>query len=198
MKNNFIILIIIPVILVIFPVAVSGMDRSPKPDAIIIDDETGEPIEGAVAIAIWRGPKKDCTLIQGLEGGCWGALRIEETVSDKEGKIFIKDFWDWHLGPDRYPRLTVYKFGYVCWDQKKIFEPKWKWKNRTDFDKDNRTVRLKKWPEGFSFKEHAAFKRNVTNGDYSISETPLFIKAFESEGLGIMQELEKKYPSKIK
>jgi hypothetical protein len=192
MKNIFTILIIISVTLITLPVAISGMDRSPKPDAIVIDDETGKPVEGAVAIAIWRGPQKDCTLIQGLEGGCWGALKIEETVSDKEGKIFIKNFWDWHLGPDRYPRLTVYKFGYVCWDQKKIFEPKWKWKNRTDFDKDNRIVRLKKWMEGFSFNEHGSFIGSSVNWDDSKAQDKLFWKAIRKEVPSKIYETQKK------
>jgi hypothetical protein len=165
--------------------------QAKEPTAIVIDDETGKPIEGAVAIAIWRGPTSDCTLPQGLEGGCWGANRIIETVSDKEGKLNIWGFWNWHLGKGRYPQLTVYKFGYVCWDQKRIFEPNMKWTKRNDFDNKHRIVRMKKWPVGFSFNEHARFISNCTNGDEPKTKEHLLIKAYESEDTYIIQENKK-------
>lgn len=168
------------------PVLSSAMDRPPEgPTAIVVDDETGKPIEGAVALAIWRGYKDDCTFVQGIEGGCWGFKRSEETVSDKEGIINIQDFWKTTKGPGKWgsasdPRLTVYKFGYVCWDQKEIFAPNYKGTNRTDFDKKNRIIRLKKWPVEFSTEEHleahSSFIRGITLGDYSLERTPLFIK----------------------
>jgi hypothetical protein len=167
--------------------------QAKQPTAFIVDDQTGKPIEGAVAIAIWRGPTSDCTLIQGVEGGCWGANRVKETVSDKEGKIFIDGFWNWHLGKGRYPQLTVYKFGYVCWDQKQIFIPNYKWEKRTDFNKDSRIVRLKKWTKGMSFHEHASFMGNVTNGDYHKSQQQLFNKCFDLERDYRIKENIKKY-----
>jgi hypothetical protein len=182
------------VIVMIIPTAC----QAKEPTAFIVDDQTGKPIEGAVAIAIWRGPTSDCTLIQGVEGGCWGANRVKETVSDKEGKIFIDGFWNWHLGKGRYPQLTVYKFGYVCWDQKQIFIPNYKWEKRTDFNKDIRIVRLKKWTEGFTFNEHSSFESDVTNGDYSTSKTPLFVKEMKLESPYIVQENKKKYSTEKK
>jgi hypothetical protein len=154
-----------------------------KPTATVVDDETGMPIEGAVAIAIWRSDTEDCTLVQGLEGGCWGFKKAEEAVSDKNGNINIETFWDYHFSSSDYdPRLTVYKFGYVCWDQQKIFAPDWKWTARKDFNKKHRIVRMKKWPLGMSFHEHLSFIGNCLGNDYSGSITPLFMKEFESEG----------------
>jgi hypothetical protein len=198
-------------IIIVFLVAINlstigkAMDRPPKdegPTAIVIDDETGKPIEGAVAIAIWRDDK-DVSLINALHGGGAKFKKAEEVVSDKDGKISIPDFWKTTKGKGGTgsiydPRLTIYKFGYVCWDQQEIFAPDYKWTKRTDFNRDNRIVRLKKWPVGFLFREHAEFKRSVTNGNYSISQTPLFIKAFEEEGPGIIQEVDKKYLPKKK
>ena len=147
--------------MVLLTIAVSAMcmamDRPPKdfPTAIVVDDETGKPIEGAVAIAIWRGDKEDCTLVQGLEGGCWGFKKAEEAFSDKEGIINIQNFWKTTKGPGKWgsaydPRLTVYKYGYVCWDQKDIFAPNYQWPDRKDFDKNHRIIRMKKWQDNFS------------------------------------------------
>jgi hypothetical protein len=162
----------------------------------VIDYETRKPVEGAVAIAIWRGHLKDCTLPQSLEGGCWGVTKIVETVSDKDGNIFIDGFWNW--GQVEKPRLTVYKFGYVCWDQKQVFSMKGPRPMRIDFNKDNRTVWLEKWPEGFSFREHSNFENSITNGDSSILNTPLFYKAFRSEDPYISKELNNFYSTKKK
>lgn len=182
-----------------FPVLGSAMDRPPEgPTAIVVDDETGKPIEGAVALAIWRGYKDDCTFVQGIEGGCWGFKKAEEALSDKEGNVYIKDFWKTTKGPGKWgsaydPRLTVYKFGYICWDQKEIFAPNYKGTKRTDFDKKHRIVRLKKWQVGFSFLEHASFENGITNGDATLSTAPLFTKAFQTEGPSIAEELERYY-----
>lgn len=187
----------------LLPTACSSRDKTPEgPTATVIDDETGKPIEGAVAIAIWRGKQKNCTIVGSLEGACWGFLRAEETASDKEGKITIPGFWKTTIDPGKRgsatsPRLTVYKFGYVCWDQQEIFHPKSRWEDRKDFNRDNRIVRLEKWPEDMSFRKHSDFEDNVTRGDSSLKNTPLFIKAFESEGPYIFKELSDMY-SKMK
>ena len=55
-----------------------------SPTAIIVDDETGEPIEGAIALAQWIKTKFN------FEGGFTYVSKARETVSDKEGKIYIK------------------------------------------------------------------------------------------------------------
>ena len=49
------------------------------PTAIIVDDETGEPIEGAIALAQWIKTKFN------FEGGFTYVSKARETVSDKEG-----------------------------------------------------------------------------------------------------------------
>ena len=92
-----------------------GMGGHKEPTAIVVDDETGKPIEGAVALAIWR--KHTTKETAWFEGGMLVPVRIEEVVSDKGGNIYIDGFWGWHLFENRYSRLMVYKPGYVCWDQ---------------------------------------------------------------------------------
>jgi len=187
-KNKMAVVFVFITIVILLSNLCLAMDRPPKdlPTATVIDDETGKPIEGAVAIAIWRGRTGDCALMEGLLVGCWGVKRIEEVVSDKDGVLNISDFWKTTKDPGSFgtaynPRLTVYKFGYVCWDHQRIFQPNYKWGNRTDFDKNNRIVRLKKWPEGFPYKEHLSFMSGVTNGDASNSQYKLFNKCFDLE-----------------
>jgi hypothetical protein len=157
-----------------------GMGSDRVPTAIVVDAETGEPIEGAVAIAIWR--KHSITERAWFEGGTMVVVRIEEAVSDKEGKIYIDDFWDWHLSENRYPRLTIYKPRYVCWDQKNIHINEYKGTRRHDFDKENRIAHMKKWPKGFSFNGHRRFMSSVTMRDTDKASKKLFRKAFEYEG----------------
>jgi hypothetical protein len=205
MKKNIKITIIIFLAIACIPAFTKAMDRPPKdegPTAIIVDDETGKPIEWAVAIAIWRDFKK-VSLINALHGGGAKFKKAEEVVSDKDGKISIPDFWKTTKGKGGTgsvydPRLTVYKFGYVCWDQQEIFAPNYKWEKRFDFNRDNRIVRLKKWPVGFSFREHASFEGTVTSGDSTLSTTPLFYKALRSEGPYISKELDELYLLKKK
>ena len=154
------------------------MGSNKVPTAIVLDAETGKPIEGAVAIAIWRGEDKDGPW---FEGGSQVAERIEEAVSDKEGKIYIDDFWDWHLLELSYPRLTIYKPGYVCWDQKNIYIDRFHSEERKDFNKENRITKMKKWPKIFSFDDHWSFMNFVTQRESLKAKQCLFINAFEYE-----------------
>jgi len=85
--------------------------------ATIVDDETGEPIEGAIALAQWV--KYKATL---FEGGIPYAAKAKETVSEKEGKIYIRGYWTWNpFACERH--LTVYKPGYALWNSKKDIIP---------------------------------------------------------------------------
>jgi hypothetical protein len=155
-----------------------SMGSNQEPTAVVLDAETGKPIEGAVAIAIWRGENKDGPW---FEGGSQVAVRIEEAISDSEGKIYIDDFWDWHLLELSYPRLTIYKPGNVCWDQKSIYIDQFHSQERKDFDKKNRIVRMEKWPKVFSFVDHRDFMDFVTQRESLKAKQGLFIKAFEYE-----------------
>ena len=154
---------------------VLAMSRNPVPTVTVVDAESGEPIEGAVAIAIWR--KHSIKMRAWWEGGTMVVVKIKEAVSDEDGNIYIDGFWGWYIARNRYPRLTIYKPGYVCWDQINLYEGGL----RTDFDKDHRIARMEKWPEGFSFVQHESFVRGCTLGD--IYDTPkLFFKtAFDYE-----------------
>lgn len=149
------------------------------PTATVIDDETEQPIEGAVAIAIWR--EHSSTMRAWWEGGTDAVVRIEEVVTDLSGNIYIDGFWNWHFLESRYPHLTIYKPGYVCWDQGNIYVSEFNTPERTDFDKDHRIARMKKWPEGFSFIGHETFIGVVTCDDYTKAPKQIFYKAYDYE-----------------
>jgi hypothetical protein len=154
-------------------------DLGREPTAIVIDDETDKPIEGAVALCIWR--KSDSWNWSWFEGGMEVPRKIVETVSDKEGRIYISGYWNWHMFKERYPRLDVYKPGYICWDQSGVYISETKGERRTDFNKSNRIIRLKKRPEDFSFISHSSFINSCTSGNYNMAKDELFYKAIETE-----------------
>jgi hypothetical protein len=161
-----------------------SMGKVKEPTAIVIDDETGKPIDGAVAIAIWR---KHNYLNAWFEGGTEEVVKIEESVSDKEGRIYINGFFGLYLFSQE-PHLTIYKFGYVCWDQEDIYITDTHTEKRIDFNLKHRTARLKKWPEGFSFLGHESFIDAVTSIDFPNAREQLFLNAYESETPYVIKE----------
>ena len=174
-------LLIILILISLFIIQLMGtfaMGSNPVPTVTVIDEETGEPVEGAVAIAIWR---KHSFKSAWFEGGTMVVVKIEEALSDTNGNIYIDDFWDWHLIEDRYPRLTIYKQGYVCWDQRNIYIDERHGPRRTDFNEQNRIAKMRKWPEGFSFVGHYSFVGAVTQDDYTEASIQLFNNAFNYE-----------------
>lgn len=152
-----------------------SMDRVPVPTVTVIDEETGKPIEGAVTIAIWR--KHSITERAFWEGGTMVVEKIEEAVSDKDGNIFMNGFWGWHTIQRKNPHLTIYKPGYICWDQVDIYKDG----KRIDFDNDHRIARLIKRPDVFSFNSHLGFVDDCTYRDHTKAPKQLFNKAFQSE-----------------
>lgn len=157
-----------------------AMGSHKEPTAVVVDADTGEPIEGAVAIAIWR--KHSTKEAAWFEGGQMVPVRIEEAISDKDGKIYIEGFWGWFFFKNRYPRLNVYKPGHILWDQKFIYANELnKGEKRTNFSRKNNIVKMKKWPEAFSFERHRQFMDWCTNGDINKATKKLFRKAFDFE-----------------
>ena len=149
-----------------------GRGKEPEPAAVVVDAETGEPVKGAVGLAVWWGEAAVGAFEGG--GGVPVAKREATSVSDEKGRIYIDDFWDWHFFKSDYPHLTVYKCGYVCWNQYYLFGGGM----RYDFDKKSRTVRLKKRSENFSFVEHYEFIWFFVTQD-AINDSGPFNDAFD-------------------
>jgi len=178
MGTLFVIHCIITCLILCLPADCCAMDGKPTPTVTVVDEETGKPIEGAVAIAIWR--KHSLTEGAFFEGGKDVVTRIEEAVSDSNGNISIDGFWKWHLFW-LSPTLDIYKPGYVCWDDGAIYIDELHRSERHDFDKKHRVARMKKWPKGFSFVGHESFVSNVTQGDYIKAPKHLFRDVFYIE-----------------
>ncbi len=126
--------------------------------AKVVDAETGEPIEGAVYLAAWWktvGGKKDW-----FEGPSIEMAKFAEGHTDEKGWINVPRFWL------RYPfakerTLTVYKPGYVMWNQEYVFPTREK---RTDFGGKNREVRLEKWKAEYQYGDQSALLSAATRG----------------------------------
>jgi hypothetical protein len=158
----------------------SGCSADSRGSAIsgtVIDAETGKPIEGAVVLVEW-------TKTKGLGNTYTESYKVVEAVTDKEGKFSIP-------GVSAYfttPHLTIYKKGYVAWNNEFIFPD---YKKRTDF----------KWQKGYVFrigvfnekkyshKEHILFiYKPVAEG----SKIPKFYEAKRWEELMMQKEIEGK------
>ncbi len=125
-----------------FPYGVYAWGEN-KPTAIIVDDETGKPIEGAVALAQWIKPNKKATW---MGGDRWKIDNAVEVFSGKEGKVYIPGFWGIYIFSKK-PRLTVYKPSYVVWDSQEICTRDNE--KRKGFKKKNNVIRLKKFDKEY-------------------------------------------------
>jgi hypothetical protein len=96
----------------------------------VVDAETGAPIEGAVVLVEW-------TVTKGMPGmPVTETYKVTEVVSDKEGRVNISGVFNPSVNP---PHVTVYKAGYVAWNDEFIFPD---YKKRKDF----------KWQSDYLFK----------------------------------------------
>lgn len=117
----------------------------PSLSALVVDAETGTPIEGAVVFCLW-------TREHGVGLTYTKVYKVEEAATDKEGRFHIGGVGNPLVNP---PDLTVYKRGYVAWNNMDLFPQR---AERKDFGwKDDLRVKMEKWKEGYSFVEHEGF-----------------------------------------
>jgi hypothetical protein len=123
---------------------ITGCDR--EITGIVVDAETGQPIEGAIVLVEW-------TKAKGLPGLSYTeSYKVVEAVTDKEGKASIDGVFSPFISA---PRVTVYKKGYVAWNNTFIFPD---WKKRTDFKWENDYVfKLEKFKPEYSYVKHTGF-----------------------------------------
>ncbi|MCI5123905.1 MAG: hypothetical protein D3925_05370 [Candidatus Electrothrix sp. AR5] len=123
----------------------------------VLDAETKQPIEGAVALAEW-------TSTGGLPGFSHTSTdKVAEDVSDSEGKLTIPGAWGFLAL--QTPHIKIYKPGYVGWDSKRIYLGyrgndimRTRAKKRTDFVMKNQDIFLEPWDdEKHSYISHGSF-----------------------------------------
>ena len=83
-------------------------------NAIIVDGETGRPLEGTVVVAQWIYFRVGL----GDSGDARYQLKILEAVTDKEGRFTIPGWgprlrYPFHYLDDRDPQLSIFKSGYL-------------------------------------------------------------------------------------
>lgn len=125
-----------------------------SPTAIVVDNDTGQPIEGVAAVAQWTQTGD----LAWFEGGGTKLKKFKESMSDKQGRIYIGGYWGMYIFSDK-PTLTVYKPGYVVWNSAQdILQG---YIDRKDFNSSNRVIKLQKfdkaYPEWQKVKEEAKY-----------------------------------------
>jgi hypothetical protein len=126
----------------------------------VVDAETEKPIEGAAVFIEWtkRGPGPP-----GLAGEV--TVEVAETLTDSEGRFAIPKYSTWF----KDYTMAVYKNGYVCWSNWKIFPG---WKDRKGFKLKNKMlIKIERFKEEYSKLEHADFTSSMAlgtkGGDFS-------------------------------
>ncbi|MCI5207551.1 MAG: hypothetical protein D3910_01880 [Candidatus Electrothrix sp. ATG2] len=123
----------------------------------VLDAETKQPIEGAVALAEW-------TSSSGLPGlSHTDTVKVAEDVSDSEGKLTIPGTIGFNAL--QTPHIKVYKPGYVGWDSRRIYLgyrgdniTRTRTKKRSNFVMKNQDIFLEPWDdEKHSYISHGNF-----------------------------------------
>ena len=147
----------------------------------VIDAETGQPIEGAVLLADWAECKE-------LPGHIYSdTCKIIEVLTDREGNAANEEFIHPPSGITFFsPRLTVYKKGYVAWNNEYIFPGR---KRRTDFKwGSDSIIKLEKFEQGYSYDDHVAFIQEAHNFGISSGKKQLIKKVYEWEERKALEE----------
>lgn len=118
----------------------------------VVDAETGQPIEGTVVLVEW-------TKTKGLPGMTHTEpYKVIEVISDKEGKVTISGVFNPMVNS---PRVTLYKKGYVAWNNEYIFP---KWEKRKDFKwTEGVIIKLEPFKKEYSRADHVYFLHTVTH-----------------------------------
>ncbi len=137
----------------------------------VIDAETNQPLEGAVVMVEWT--KKHGVIDPSTE-----SYKVVETVSDKEGKVRIGGCYSPFV---QAPHVTVYKKGYVAWNNGYIFPS---WDKREDFSwfKFGENVfKLEHFRPEYSYEKHVSFIRLSINESIKSESKTIIEKAFDWE-----------------
>jgi len=114
----------------------------------IIDAETKAPIEGAVVLVEW-------TKVKGIGFTYTESYKVAETTSDKDGKFHLPGCIC--VGTDE-PDVTIYKKGYVAWNNKYIFP---NYAKRAHFAWGSEYYEINSFPPAYSHDKHVTFVNSM-------------------------------------
>lgn len=128
----------------------------------VLDEQTNEPIEGAVAIAWW-------TSSHGLPGLTYHkTAEVAERVSGPDGKLTLPPF-----STGTIPRIKVYKPGYVGWDNFDIYKgylfgdiSRLHAVDRENFEYKSQDIFLERWKNKYSHISHEKFLKRIYPNDH--------------------------------
>ena len=156
----------------------------PDMTGTVVDAETGQPIEGAVVLVEW-------TKKVGIGDYHTESVKVVEVVTDEKGKFKVTGIVKPFIEP---PDMTIYKKGYVAWNNKVIFP---EYKKREGFKwRSGNIYKLDRFKPEYSHIEHTSFIHSATNA--SISSNKMMIeKAYRWEELESSNERDKRDQRKI-
>ena len=136
--------LIVVILFLCLPVYACGMRHMIQGQ--VIDAQDGKPIENATVLIEWTKP---LSYVPGFPGS--SVVEVAEAVSDSKGYFKIPK----HYALSYDYRLTIYKKGYVCWNNEKIFPT---YEDRKDFALKNGTViKMERLKESYNKLDHANF-----------------------------------------
>lgn len=143
----------------------------------VIDAETNQPIEGAVALVEW-------TKTHGIGEHWTESYKVAEVVSDKDGKVSLPGCYSPFVRP---PDVTIYKKGYVAWNNYYIFPNS---VHRTDFEWGSGYVfKMEKFLSTYSHLDHMLFVDGSAHTSLASERKKLFDRHYmEGEGRDIQKE----------
>jgi hypothetical protein len=139
-------------------------------DGTVVDANTKQPIEGAVVLVEWTITRGESIGLPVTE-----TYEVFETVTDKDGRFKIETSVANPFVNE--PDVTIYKAGYICWNNKYIFPD---YEHRKEFKwKNNNIYYLKPFPEEFTHLKHLSFIHDAA--DAPREKRPLMNKAIAWE-----------------
>jgi hypothetical protein len=170
------------VILFLFPMlAACGMRTMVRGQ--VVDATNGKPIEGAVVSMVWWA-REFSSLFIPLDGGNY-VLESHSEMTDSQGGFNVPNYYG-YVGKDLY--MGVYKKGYVCWSNERIFQKHEKASVKRKFHvKDELVIQLEPLTDDYSIERHAVFTILVE----TVVGTELFGEAIRNESKIAYEYLQK-------
>jgi len=151
----------------------------------IVDAETGQPIEGAILLVEW-------TKVHGFGNTYTTSEKAVEVFSDKNGIVHIPGYNDPFA---EKPDITIYKPGYVAWNNQWIFPG---YKKRSDLTlTDDYTFKMERFKNDYHYVDHEEFVMSCIHSGLVNRNKNILEKIYlQSENTEIRKELDKKLERK--